>query len=171
MYLKSLHLIHDDIFMHYGVPTPTNRRRKGTDYEHRVTKWRHKLSSRNVPTLKLRAHTDAELGQAQLQGLAAHMTEKRREVTERVEHLEQQMVVKDDCSHADAADAASAQEYRLRARAMVEQHRQVIMEIDAAFRRLEIGSYGISETTGEPIDYKRLILVPWARVGTDDKES
>jgi len=120
--------------------------------------------------LKLRAHTDAELGQAQLKGLAAHMTEKRREVTERVENLEQQMAIKDDCSHADAADAASAQENRLRARAMVEQHRQVIMEIDAAFRRLEIGSYGVSETTGEPIDHERLRLVPWARVGTDDKE-
>jgi len=99
------------------------------------------------------------------------MTEKRRELAERTEDLEQQMVIKGDCSHTDAADAASAQENRLRARGMVERNRQVIMEIDAAFRRLESGSYGVSETTGEPIDYKRLMLVPWARVGTDEKES
>jgi hypothetical protein len=65
-----------------------------------------------VPILKLQAHTDAELGQVQLESLAARMTEKRRELTERVEHLEPQMVVKDDCSHADAADAASAQTKR-----------------------------------------------------------
>lgn len=42
-----------------------------------------------VPILKLQVHTDAELGQAQLESLAARMTEKRRELTERVEHLEQ----------------------------------------------------------------------------------
>jgi len=121
--------------------------------------------------LKLHAHTDAELSQAQLESLAARMIEKRRELAERVEGLEQQTVIKDDCSHTDAADAASAQEDRLRAQGMVDQNRQAIMEIDAAFRRLESGSYGVSETTGEPIDYKRLMLVPWARVGTDEKES
>ena len=121
--------------------------------------------------LKLQAHRDAELGPDQLEILAARMTEKRRELTERVEHLEQEMVVKDDCSHVDAADAASTQENRLRASGMVEQHRQVIREIDAAFRRLENGNYGVSEATGEPIDYKRLMLVPWARVGADEKES
>ena len=112
-------------------------------------------------------NTDAELSQENLKELAARMTDKRRELTERVEHLEQQMVVKDDCSLADAADAASAQENRLRAQGMVEQHQQVIREIDAAFRRLEIGSYGISETTEEPINYERLMLVPWARVDTN----
>ena len=127
----------------------------------------HKLSSRNVPALKLQAHIDAQLSQVQLEELEGRLTDKRRELTERVEHLEQQMVIKDDCSHADAADAASAQENRLRARGMVEQHRQVIKEIDAARRRLESGSYGVSETTGEPIDLERLMLVPWARVGTD----
>jgi DnaK suppressor protein len=121
--------------------------------------------------LKLQAHTDAELGQTQLEDLAARMTEKRRELTERVENLEQEMVVKDDCSQADAADAASAQENRLRANGMVEQHRQAIKEIDVAFRRLENGSYGVSEATGEPIDYKRLMLIPWARIGADEKES
>jgi DnaK suppressor protein len=121
--------------------------------------------------VKLRAHVDAELSQSNLDELAARMTEKRGELTERVEHLEQQMVVKDDCSQADAADAASAQENRLRARGMVEQHRQVINEIDAASRRLENGSYGVSEISGEPIDYARLTLVPWARVGADEKES
>jgi DnaK suppressor protein len=121
--------------------------------------------------LKRQAHIDAQLSQVQLEELEGRLTDKRRELTERVEHLEQQMVVKDDCSHADAADAASAQENRLRARGMVEQHRQVIKEIDAAFRRLESGSYGVSETTGEPIDLERLMLVPWARVGTDEQES
>jgi len=123
-----------------------------------------------VPILKVRAHIDAELEDEQVAELSNLLLEKRRELAARIEELEEQMVTKDDCSHADAADAASAQESRLRARGMVEQHRQVINEIDAACRRLENGSYGVSETTGEPIDSARLMLVPWARVGADEKE-
>jgi len=123
-----------------------------------------------VEALKIQAHIDAELSQAQLQELAGLLAEKRRELTGRVMNLEQQNVSKDDCSLADAADAASLQENRLRARGMLEQHQQIIKEIDAALRRLENGSYGISKTTGEPISYDRLMLIPWARSGVDDRE-
>jgi DnaK suppressor protein len=120
--------------------------------------------------LKLQAHIDAELSQAQLEKLAGLLADKHRELTERVASQEEQVVIKDDCSLADAADAASLQEDRLRARGMIEQHRKLIKEIDAALRRLEIGSYGVSEMTGEPIAYDRLMLVPWARTSADDKE-
>jgi len=120
---------------------------------------------------KFKAHVDADLNRAQLDELVDSLASKRRELVDRIENLERQVLTKDDCSHADAADAASAQENRLRAGGMVEQHRRNIMEVDAAFRRLESGRYGVSETTGEPIDYDRLVLVPWARVGVDEKES
>ena len=120
--------------------------------------------------LKLQAHIDADLSQAQLEELASRLADKRRELTERVVDLEEQVVIKDDCSLADAADAASLQENRLRARGMIEQHQHLIKEIDAALRRLEIGIYGVSEATGEPIAYDRLMLIPWARTGADDKE-
>jgi len=119
--------------------------------------------------MKLNAHIDAELSTAQLAELADRLTNKRRELSERVITLEQQVTTRDDCSLADAADAASLQENRLRAQAMAEQHRQTIEEIDAAVRRLENGSYGVSETTGEPIPYERLSLIPWARTGPDDR--
>lgn len=122
-------------------------------------------------TKEIRAHSDAELNQEQLRELAGRLTDMRLELVERVEQLELQMVTRDDCSHADAADAASAQESRIRARGMVEQHREIIREIDAAARRLENGNYGISETTGEPIGYDRLNLVPWARTGTDSTKT
>jgi DnaK suppressor protein len=88
-----------------------------------------------------------------------------------VADLEQQITIKDDCSLTDAADAATLQENRLRARGMVEQHQKIIAEIDAALRRLENGRYGVSETTGEPIAYDRLLLIPWARTGSGEGES
>ena len=38
-----------------------------------------------------------------------------------------------------------------------------IVEIDAALRRIENGTYGIDEETGEPIDPARLEALPTAR--------
>lgn len=131
----------------------------------------NEFQQRTVPVLKLRAHIDANLTRSQVDELGDSLANKRQELAGRVEHLERQMLTKDDCSLTDAGDAASAQENRLRARGMVEQHQRIIMEIDAAFRRLESGRYGVSETTEEPIDYDRLALVPWARFGVDEKES
>ena len=118
--------------------------------------------------MTIRQNADAELSDTQLEELATSLLEKRHELSERVLALEIQLSVKDDCSLADAADAASRQEGRLRAGGMVEQHRQVVGEIDAALRRLASGSYGVSEITGEPISYERLTLVPWARTGAGE---
>ncbi len=38
-----------------------------------------------------------------------------------------------------------------------------IAEIDAALHRIELGTYGIDEQTGDPIDPERLDAVPAAR--------
>jgi DnaK suppressor protein len=108
------------------------------------------------------------LSQAQLEELADRLAHKHSELKNRVEELERQMLLKDDCSHSDAVDAASLQEGRIRARGIVEQDRQTIAEIDAALRRLSNGQYGVSEVSGEPIAYQRLLLVPWARTGVDE---
>ena len=61
------------------------------------------------------AHVDANLTRAQVDGLVDSLANKRQELVDRVENLERQMSMKDDCSHADAADAAGAQENRMRA--------------------------------------------------------
>ena len=124
-----------------------------------------------MPTLRVRAHIDAALDDEQIAELSILLFEKRRELSERGEELEQQMMIKDDCSLADAADAASAQEDRLRAGGVLEQHRHVINEITAALDKLETGRYGVSEKTGEPIAYGRLKLIPWARTGTNEQET
>jgi RNA polymerase-binding transcription factor DksA len=38
-----------------------------------------------------------------------------------------------------------------------------LKDIDDALRRLELGTYGICEECGKPIDEARLEAVPWAR--------
>ena len=117
------------------------------------------------------AHEESQLTGIELQALAEKLTRKRAEVSERIHSLEQQIATRDNCSVTDAADAASLQENRLRVNAMLEQHRQLRAEIDAAINRLRTGRYGISEVSGAPIGYDRLRLIPWARTAAEDRHN
>ncbi len=119
--------------------------------------------SNDRASLVIRPNEDADLSDAQLQALADALVAKRDELWHRIRSLEGQLVIKDDCSVTDAVDAAGLQERRLQANGMIEQHKVLIDEIDAAITRLRNGQYGVSEATGEPIAYQRLQLVPWAR--------
>jgi RNA polymerase-binding transcription factor DksA len=46
-----------------------------------------------------------------------------------------------------------------------------LAEIEAALRRLDDGTYGIDEVTGEPIDPERLEAIPAARTNVDTPRS
>lgn len=50
-----------------------------------------------------------------------------------------------------------------------ERERALLAEIDRALGKLDAGTYGIGETTGEPIPYERLAAVPWARDSADEE--
>jgi RNA polymerase-binding transcription factor DksA len=52
---------------------------------------------------------------------------------------------------------------------LAERASRELEEIDAALRRLYESPerFGLSETTGEPIPFERLDLIPWARTGAD----
>ena len=70
----------------------------------------------------------------------------------------------------DMADRASSETDRsieLRAR---DRQRKLIAKIDAALRRLEDGSYGYCEETGEPISLKRLDARPIATLSIEAQE-
>ncbi len=114
------------------------------------------------------AHSDAELTDSQLDELANHLVDKRRELADMLDKLDLQIAAKDDCSLSDAAEAASLQEIRVRASGIADQHRQTIAEINLALSRLKNGRYGVDETSGEPVAYERLLLIPWARTGSDE---
>jgi DnaK suppressor protein len=45
-----------------------------------------------------------------------------------------------------------------------------LAEVDVALRKLEAGTYGLSELSGAPIPLERLELVPWARLTVDEEE-
>jgi RNA polymerase-binding transcription factor len=76
----------------------------------------------------------------------------------------------EESQHADLADRASTETDRsleLRAR---DRQRKLIAKIDAALRRLDEGTYGFCEETGEPISLRRLDARPIATLSIEAQE-
>lgn len=76
----------------------------------------------------------------------------------------------DTVNHADLTDRASSETDRsieLRAR---DRQRKLISKIDAALRRIDEGTYGYCEETGEPIGLKRLDARPIATLSLEAQE-
>jgi DnaK suppressor protein len=73
-------------------------------------------------------------------------------------------------NHPDLADRASSETDRaieLRAR---DRQRKLIAKIDAALSRIDDGSYGYCEETGDPISLKRLEARPIATLSVEAQE-
>ena len=73
-------------------------------------------------------------------------------------------------NHPDIADRASSETDRaieLRAR---DRQRKLISKIDSALQRLDEGTYGYCEETGEPISLKRLDARPIATLSIEAQE-
>jgi DnaK suppressor protein len=76
----------------------------------------------------------------------------------------------DTSQHADITDRATSETDRaleLRAR---DRQRKLVSKIDAALGRLDDGSYGFCEETGEPIGLKRLDARPIATLSLEAQE-
>ncbi|MGF1551170.1 MAG: RNA polymerase-binding protein DksA [Paracoccaceae bacterium] len=71
---------------------------------------------------------------------------------------------------ADVADRASAETDRAIELRTRDRQRKLIAKIDAAIRRIEDGSYGYCEMTGEPISLRRLDARPIATLSVEAQE-
>jgi DnaK suppressor protein len=88
-----------------------------------------------------------------------------KEAKETLQHLQDE-----NQNHPDLADRASSETDRaieLRAR---DRQRKLIAKIDAALQRIEDGTYGYCEETGEPIALKRLEARPIATLSIEAQE-
>ena len=118
--------------------------------------------------MKIQLNPDAQLSLEQLEQLRDRLVEERRTLTESIASQNEVIEARRDCGDRDAADVASLEESGQRASVIADHHRATIAEIDAALGRMRDGRYGLSETTGEPIAFERLMLIPWARGGSTD---
>jgi DnaK suppressor protein len=88
-----------------------------------------------------------------------------KEAKETLQHLQDE-----NQNHPDIADRASSETDRaieLRAR---DRQRKLISKIDAALHRIEDGTYGYCEETGDPIALKRLEARPIATLSVEAQE-
>jgi DnaK suppressor protein len=88
-----------------------------------------------------------------------------KEAKETLQHLQDE-----NQNHSDLADRASSETDRaieLRAR---DRQRKLIAKIDAAILRIDDGTYGYCEETGEPIAIKRLEARPIATLSLEAQE-
>lgn len=97
--------------------------------------------------------------------LLAWRNEILRSTKETLQHLHEE-----SAQHPDIADRASPETERaveLRAR---DRQRKLIGKIDAALTRLDDGTYGYCEETGEPVSLKRLDARPITTLSVEAQE-
>ena len=88
-----------------------------------------------------------------------------RESRETLSHLQTETE-----NHPDIADRASSETDRALELRTRDRQRKLISKIDEALRRIEDGSYGYCEETGEPITLARLDARPIATLSLEAQE-
>ena len=115
------------------------------------------------------------LTQAELDHFKELLLRRRAEILQNVVEIEDEMLKK---SRLDASGDLSSmpihmadlgtdnyeQEFTL---GLVDGERKLLTEIDDALQRIENGTYGICEGTGQPIPKARLEAQPWARYSVE----
>src|SRR5215475_15436559 len=99
------------------------------------------------------------------QKLLAWKDELLRESGETLSHLQEESLSEPDITDRASLETDRALELRTRDR-----ERKLISKIDEALRRIEDGSYGYCEETGEPIALKRLEARPIATLSIEAQE-
>lgn len=115
------------------------------------------------------------LSAKEIAAFKAVLLERRREIHQNVHEIEGETLRK---SRLDASGDLSSmpihmadlgtdnfqQEFSL---GLMDSERRLINEIDEALHRIETGTYGICEGTGQPIAKARLDAQPWAKYSVE----
>jgi DnaK suppressor protein len=123
-----------------------------------------------VPRNIARINLDAGLTPEQVGKLHQKLVEKRRELLEEHDrHLEGgRLPPEEHVSEPEEEAARTNQRETLIGLAEVERIR--LVEIELALHKIDDGTYGVSEESGEPIGFDRLRAVPWARFTAPEQE-
>lgn len=137
-----------------------------------MTQNRKKPVRDKVAAKQAEAHT---LTPAEIEHFRALLLQKREEILNSVSEIEDETLRK---SRLDASGDLSSmpihmadlgtdnyqQEFSL---GLMDSERRLIVEIDFALQRIDNGTYGICEGTGQPISKARLEAQPWARYSVE----
>lgn len=108
----------------------------------------------------------AGLTSGQLQQLREQLLALQSALQARVRR--QQAVVRDSQPEIEPLEVAEQTREQDDALTFSEHDREMLSDVNYALRKIEDGSYGISEASGDPIPFERLRAVPWARTDSDE---
>ena len=109
------------------------------------------------------------LDQGQVALLNARLEEERDALTRRLKERRERLVELANRQPDDADWAADSADQSLMAR-LVDRDAKLLGEVQRALRKIDSGSYGVCEQTGEPIGFDRLRARPWSRLSLAAKE-
>lgn len=104
------------------------------------------------------------LSTEQLAYFADRLTRQRDDLQQRIDELNQQLLVPDAFDDAVQDRGEDGNYLAMRETIMGElaQAQQTLAQVERALRRIADGSYGMSEVSGEPIPIERLEALPSA---------
>jgi DnaK suppressor protein len=112
--------------------------------------------------MKSGSSENTKLTESQLARLKSLLEAKRLELTAR-EASVRASVGANSADPADPSEQASDDQEETEKIGEVRSQENVLADVNAALKKLALGTYGISEESGEPIGFARLEAVPWAR--------
>ncbi len=113
------------------------------------------------------AKSNSALSPDQIEALRQRLDQERVRITGRL--AREESVARDAEPLTEPTDAAELTREQDDAALFGGRDRALVGEIDHALAKIEAGTYGLSEATGDPIDFRRLLAIPWAR--TEEEES
>lgn len=122
------------------------------------------VESKPVPPLSKR------IGKRDLGAIRKQLLQRRRDLLGSIDSIEaeylgtKENVTTKGGDEADQATSALTADLSLR---LAESESKVLKEVNHAIGKLEDGTYGVCEVTGQPIETRRLLAMPWARLSLD----
>jgi DnaK suppressor protein len=110
---------------------------------------------------------EGALSAEQLATLRERLERLRGELRTRLER--DQAVAREAEPEVEPLDAAEQTREQDDAILRANRDRAQLGEVEGALRRMDAGTYGVSEISGEPISFARLRAVPWARYDSDEE--
>lgn len=116
----------------------------------------------------LGAENRAGLSGADLTRLRDRLLALRQKLLERL--AEDQSTMRAAEPQTEPLDAAEQTREQDDSVAFAGRDQSLLAEIERALAKIQTGSYGLSEASGEPIGVRRLTAVPWARYTIEEEE-
>ena len=108
----------------------------------------------------------AQLTPTQVQALRERLERLKADLRARL--ASDQSVAREAEALTEPMDAAEQTREQDDAILFTERDRTLLREVEHALGKFATGSYGLSEVSGRPIEFRRLAAIPWARVAADE---